>query len=161
MWRISFEVCPSVIDTPCIFFINIFFVHMPLTVFLFLMHIFKYLFLIDLHIIMLWFAYICSRITVTFYAFHVFSYFTVLRIVQNRQSGSSGDIDATESELLLAYKGKAIPLQAWTGHEGSRRLRPPYFKTIDTWSPTNRPHLTPRKCTWYSFLLKAESTPGP
>jgi hypothetical protein len=27
-------------------------------------------------------------------------------------------------------KGKAIPLQAWTGHEGSRRLRLPDFKTV-------------------------------
>jgi len=31
-----------------------------------------------------------------------------------------------------AVKGKAIPLQAWTGPEGSRRLRPPDFKTIGT-----------------------------
>jgi len=30
-------------------------------------------------------------------------------------------------------KGKAIPLQAWTGPEGSRRLRFPDFKTVDTW----------------------------
>jgi len=30
-------------------------------------------------------------------------------------------------------KGKAIPLQAWTGPEGSRRLRLPDFKTLDTW----------------------------
>jgi len=29
-------------------------------------------------------------------------------------------------------KGKAIPLQAWTGPEGSRRLRIPDFKTIGT-----------------------------
>jgi hypothetical protein len=29
-------------------------------------------------------------------------------------------------------KGKAIPLQTWTGPEGSRRLRLPDFKTIDT-----------------------------
>jgi hypothetical protein len=29
-------------------------------------------------------------------------------------------------------KGKAIPLQAWTGPEGSRRLRLPNFKTIST-----------------------------
>jgi hypothetical protein len=29
-------------------------------------------------------------------------------------------------------KGKAIPLQAWTGPEGSRSLRLPYFKTIGT-----------------------------
>jgi len=29
-------------------------------------------------------------------------------------------------------KGKAIPLQAWTGPEGSRRLRLQDFKTIGT-----------------------------
>jgi len=29
-------------------------------------------------------------------------------------------------------KGKAIPLQAWTGPEASRRLRIPDLKTIDT-----------------------------
>jgi len=29
-------------------------------------------------------------------------------------------------------KGKAIPLQAWTGPESSRRLRVPDFKTIGT-----------------------------
>jgi hypothetical protein len=29
-------------------------------------------------------------------------------------------------------KGKAIPLQAWTGPEDSRRLRLPDFKTIGT-----------------------------
>ena len=29
-------------------------------------------------------------------------------------------------------KGKAIPLEAWTGPEGSRRLRLPDFKTIGT-----------------------------
>jgi hypothetical protein len=29
-------------------------------------------------------------------------------------------------------KAKAIPLQAWTGLEGSRRLRFPDFKTVGT-----------------------------
>jgi len=29
-------------------------------------------------------------------------------------------------------KSKAIPLQAWTGPEGSRRLRLPDFKTMGT-----------------------------
>jgi hypothetical protein len=29
-----------------------------------------------------------------------------------------------------SVKGKAIPLQPWTGPEGSRRLRLPNFKTI-------------------------------
>ena len=38
------------------------------------------------------------------------------------------------SYLVYRYKGKgkAIPLQAWTGPEGSRRLRLPDFKTIGT-----------------------------
>ena len=35
--------------------------------------------------------------------------------------------------LIFLVKGKAIPLQAWTGPEGSRRLRLPDFKTIGTW----------------------------
>jgi len=35
--------------------------------------------------------------------------------------------------LSSSKKGKAIPLQAWTGPEGSRRLRLPDFKTIGTW----------------------------
>ena len=36
------------------------------------------------------------------------------------------------SHSLLKGKGKAVPLQAWTGPEGSRRLRLPDFKTIGT-----------------------------
>jgi hypothetical protein len=31
---------------------------------------------------------------------------------------------------LIELKGKAIPLQAWTGPEGYRRLRLPDFKTL-------------------------------
>jgi hypothetical protein len=33
---------------------------------------------------------------------------------------------------MTVVKGKAIPLQAVTGPEGSRRLRVPDFKTIGT-----------------------------
>ena len=33
---------------------------------------------------------------------------------------------------IYIYKGKAIPLQAWTGPEGSKRLRLPDFITIGT-----------------------------
>jgi len=33
---------------------------------------------------------------------------------------------------LLAIKGKVILLQAWTGPEGSRRLRIPDFKMVGT-----------------------------
>jgi hypothetical protein len=34
---------------------------------------------------------------------------------------------------VLISKDKAIPLQAWTGLEGSRRLRLPDFKTFGIW----------------------------
>jgi hypothetical protein len=70
------------------------------------------------------------------------------------------------SIILTKVKGKAIPLQALTGPEGSRRLRLPDFMTSahegdKVVSPTHRPPLTPRKYSWFSFLLEAESTPGP
>jgi hypothetical protein len=62
-------------------------------------------------------------------------------------------------------KGKALPWQVLTGPEGSTRLRLPDFKTIGTWRWQGRQSyapavFTPRKHSWYSFLLQAESTPG-
>ena len=46
------------------------------------------------------------------------------------------NLNQKETELRLHVpvkgKGKAIPLQAWTGPEGSRRLGFPDFKTIGT-----------------------------
>jgi hypothetical protein len=55
-------------------------------------------------------------------------------------------------------KCRAIPLQALTGPECSRRLRLPDFKTIGTWRRQGcQPYVpavfTPRKYFWYSFLL--------
>ena len=62
-------------------------------------------------------------------------------------------------------KGKAVPLQAWSGPEGSRKLRFPDFMTTaqdgGKVSFMHQPPLLPRKYTWYSFLLEAESTPVP
>jgi len=50
--------------------------------------------------------------------------------------------------------------------EGSRKLRFPDYITVaqdsgKVVSLTYWPLLTPRKSSWYSFLLEAESTPGP
>jgi hypothetical protein len=44
------------------------------------------------------------------------------------------NLDCTifQAELYWISKGKAIPLQALMGLEGSRRLRLPDFKTIGT-----------------------------
>ena len=60
-------------------------------------------------------------------------------------------------------KGKAIPLQAWRVPGGwrsqiSRQLAHEDGKVV---SITHRPSLPPRKYSWYSFLLEADSTPGP
>jgi len=38
----------------------------------------------------------------------------------------------TPNRPFVRVKGKAIPLQAWTGPEGSRKLRIPDFKIIGT-----------------------------
>jgi hypothetical protein len=70
------------------------------------------------------------------------------------------------SPNIVRGKGKAVPLQAWSGPEGSKKLRFPAFMTTaqdsgKVVSLTHRPPLPPRKYTWYSFLLEAESTPGP
>ena len=70
------------------------------------------------------------------------------------------------SMYVPVAESKAVPVQSWTGPEGSRRLRLPDFKTINAESgniviPTHRPPLPPRKYSWYTFLLGTESTPGP
>jgi hypothetical protein len=64
-------------------------------------------------------------------------------------------------------EGTAIPAQARPCCEGSRSLRFPDLKTIETRkggkvvSPMHGPPLPPRKYSCYSFLLEAGSTPGP
>jgi len=56
---------------------------------------------------------------------------------------------------LIRCKGRGVPLQAWSDPEDSMKLRFPDFMTT-----VQDGAFTPRKCTWYSFLLEAESTPG-
>jgi len=62
-------------------------------------------------------------------------------------------------------KGKAVPLQAWSGPEGSRKLRFPDFMTTAQDGGVCQPYapiaFTLRKYTLHSFLLEVESTPGP
>jgi hypothetical protein len=59
-------------------------------------------------------------------------------------SSGSALLVLAEVTVVKIKNGKAIPLQAWTGPEGSKRLRLPDFKTIGTVvSPTHRPPLLP------------------
>jgi hypothetical protein len=64
----------------------------------------------------------------------------------------------------MEVKGKAIPVTGHGGPYGCETLRFPHFlhnhnggKVV---SPTHRPPFTPQEDSWYSFLLKAESTLG-
>jgi len=50
-----------------------------------------------------------------------------------RWSGRFAHVSPSVVCCPVQVKVKAIPLQAWTGPEGSRRLRLPDFKTFDTW----------------------------
>jgi len=72
---------------------------------------------------------------------------------------------STHYVIQVKVKGKAVPLHAWSGPEGSRKLRFPHFMTTAQDGGGCQPYapaaFTPRKCSWYSFLLQAESIPGP
>jgi hypothetical protein len=81
----------------------------------------------------------------------------------NRRYKKGENILLFSQDSHVGVKGKAIPVQAWTDPEGSRRLRLPDFKTIATWrcwscQPYAPAVLTPRKYLWCLFLWIAEST---
>jgi hypothetical protein len=66
--------------------------------------------------------------------------------------------------MIKKGKGKAVPLQAWSGPEDSSKLSFPDFMTTTqnggkVVSLTHRLPLTPGNIP--VFLLEAESTPGP
>ena len=83
------------------------------------------------------------------------------KILVVRRNSNNNTHPLTEN---VGRKGTAIPLQFWTGPEGSRWLRLPCLKTTaheggKVVSPTGRPPLpSPQGTFWYSFLLEAEST---
>jgi hypothetical protein len=68
--------------------------------------------------------------------------------------------------IIIKGKGKAVPLEGWSGPESSRKLRFPDFLTTardvgKIFNHMQTAAFTSRKFSWYSFLLEAESTPGP
>jgi len=66
----------------------------------------------------------------------------------------------------IRYKKCISPITGPRCPEGSRELRFPDYVTVaqdggKVVSLMHQPLFTPRKYSWYSFLLEAESTPGP
>jgi hypothetical protein len=73
----------------------------------------------------------------------------------------------TVAERMVKKKGNAIPVTGRGGPYGCERSRLPYLldnrltdggKVVGL---TRRAPFTPQEDSWYSFLLEAESTPGP
>ena len=70
------------------------------------------------------------------------------------------------ASYIYIYKGKGVLLQARCGPESSRRFRLTDFHDIRhlkvvRLSPSRTSRLYPQECSWYSFSLGAQSTPGP
>jgi len=63
-------------------------------------------------------------------------------------------------ETIWQCVDSPVKSNPWTGHEDSRRLTLPDLMTVDTWrcqgcQPFTPATFTPRKYSWYSFLLQA------
>jgi hypothetical protein len=76
-------------------------------------------------------------------------------------------VDPKSSLQFRVKKGKAVPVPGHGGPYGYETLRVPQYldnRLTDGGkgvSLTRRPPFTPQEGSWYSFLLEAESTPGP
>jgi hypothetical protein len=77
----------------------------------------------------------CYVYTCTLLHWHIAVWFVMCCIVATTTRHLLGMLRQVTNIILsqLHIKGKAIPLQALRGPEGSRRLRLPDFKTIGTW----------------------------
>ena len=99
--------------------------------------------------------------------FRTYNFFSNTSHSKQNSAGYCHNVHRSSCQLsVILAKGKAVPLQGWSGPEGSRKLGFPDFMTTaqdggKVVSLTHRPPFTSRKYTWYPFLLEAESTPGP
>ena len=75
--------------------------------------------------------------------------------------------DDIQGITIFTQTGKAIPVQTWTGPEGSNRLRLPeyldswHMKVVRFWALYINCVYPPGNTPQYLFLLQAVSTPQP
>jgi hypothetical protein len=98
-----------------------------------------------------------------YYRIHIaFKYQRVLSYLMDSSNYNVQDLSRGKE-----VKGKAIPVTGRGGPQGCMTSRLPHFlhnRLTDggeVVSLTRRPPFTRQEDSWYSFLLEAESTPGP
>ena len=74
-------------------------------------------------------------------------------------------IHPPDDEHIMLETCRAVPLQAWSGREGSRKLKCPDFMTTaqevgKVVSPTYRPHLPPENSAGTHFCLRLSGPQG-
>ena len=92
--------------------------------------------IMDMYLHFIFATKIKTSISSRVFNFFFFGQFTSHFNQPHKQKKKSNAVRSEDSNRVLSVviqnyvKGKAVTLQAWTGPEGSRRLRLPYFKTI-------------------------------
>jgi hypothetical protein len=91
--------------------------------------------------------------TYLFHSFVMIYVYDILQCMSVGDNGVKGSTDWSGNKLSVKCKGKAVPLQAWSRPEGSRKLKfPGYMTTAQDCGKvvglTHRPPLPPRKCSW-------------